>query len=255
MNNINSSSYQYSSAAAAYEKSGVKSQEPSKTEAPPKTDLKEVPGRTIGSPKLSEKALKYYEELKKKYSNMDFILISPDMKEEAERNKGMYSSSKELLVLIDSDKIERMAEDEEFRKQYETILDNATSQIKVMKQSLGSNAKKVKSFGMTIDDKGLTSFFAVIDKSLELQRERIADNKEESAKAAKEAARKKSQEKLSGKTNEYQSDRESSDTVTVTANSWNELLNKIEKVIFSDTADSSKTESKNQIGQNIDYIL
>lgn len=255
MNHINSSSYRYGSAAAAYEKSGVKAQEQSNTEASQKTDLKEVPGRTIGSPKLSEKALKYYEELKKKYSNMDFILISPDKKEEVERNKGMYSSSKELLVLIDSDKIERMAEDEEFRKQYENILDNATSQIQVMKQSLGSNASKVKSFGMTIDDQGLTSFFAVIDKSLELQRERIAENKEDSAKAAKEAARKKSQEKQAEKSKGYQSGKEKSDTVTVTANSWNELLNKIENVIFSEPADSSKTESKNQIGQNIDYAL
>ncbi|MDE6927051.1 MAG: hypothetical protein K2P59_17705, partial [Acetatifactor sp.] len=30
-------------------------------------------GKTIGQPKLSDKAAKYYEELKKKFSNMDFI--------------------------------------------------------------------------------------------------------------------------------------------------------------------------------------
>ncbi|MDE7207465.1 MAG: hypothetical protein K2N90_09985, partial [Lachnospiraceae bacterium] len=33
-----------------------------------------VSGRTVGNPMLSEKAAKYYEELKKKYGNMDFIL-------------------------------------------------------------------------------------------------------------------------------------------------------------------------------------
>ena len=71
--------------------------------------LNEVSGRTIGQPKLSDKALKYYEQLKKRYSNMDFVLVSPEMKAEAERNKGMIPSSKQLLVLIDADKIERMA--------------------------------------------------------------------------------------------------------------------------------------------------
>lgn len=35
-----------------------------------------APGKTIGQAKLSEKAKKYYEELKSKYQNMDFILVS-----------------------------------------------------------------------------------------------------------------------------------------------------------------------------------
>ena len=35
-------------------------------------------GRTIGQPELSEKAQKYYEQLKKKYGNYDFILVSRD---------------------------------------------------------------------------------------------------------------------------------------------------------------------------------
>lgn len=42
-----------------------------------------VSGKTIGSPKLSKKAADYYESLKKKYSNMDFILVSEDKKEQA----------------------------------------------------------------------------------------------------------------------------------------------------------------------------
>ena len=36
-------------------------------------------GRTIGQPELSEKAAKYYEQLKKKYGNYDFILVSRDL--------------------------------------------------------------------------------------------------------------------------------------------------------------------------------
>ena len=117
-------------------------------EADKTTKKSKVSGRTIGDPVLSDKAQKYYEKLKAKYSNMDFILVSPEKKEEAESKKGMYQSSKELLVLIDSDKIEKMAEDEEYRAKYEGILNNAASQINQMKDSLGSKADSVSSFGI-----------------------------------------------------------------------------------------------------------
>lgn len=144
-----------------------------------KTEKKtKVSGRTIGEPVLSEKAAKYYEQLKAKYYNMDFILVSPDKKEEAESKKGLYQSSKELIVLIDSDKIEKMAEDEAYREKYESILSNATAQVAQMKSSLGTNGDSVSSIGMTFDDHGNASFFAVVDKSLAAQRERIAQKKE-----------------------------------------------------------------------------
>ena len=127
-------------------------------EADKTTKKSKVSGRTIGDPVLSDKAQKYYEKLKAKYSNMDFILVSPEKKEEAESKKGMYQSSKELLVLIDSDKIEKMAEDEEYRAKYEGILNNAASRLNQMKDSLGSKADSVSSFGMTFDDHGNASF-------------------------------------------------------------------------------------------------
>ena len=223
-------------------------------------NLKDVSGRTIGEPKLSEKALKYYEKLKKKYSNMDFILVAADKKEEAERNKGMYKSTKELLVLIDVDKIERMAEDEAYRKKYEGILSGATAKITQMRSSLGTNANKVSSFGMTFNDHGNASFFAVVDKSLALQREKIAAKREASAKEkkqeAKKAAEKKREEKLREKqTAESGKDIENTDKVTVTANSWDELLKKIDDVIMADMADNILTENERKVGQSIDYAL
>ena len=41
-----------------------------KTETSNRTQKTKVSGKTIGEPQLSEQAAKYYEELKKKYSNM-----------------------------------------------------------------------------------------------------------------------------------------------------------------------------------------
>lgn len=223
-----------------------------KTEKSESTEKKSrVLGRTIGNPELSEKAQKYYEQLKAKYSNMEFILVSPDKKEEAERNKGMYASSKELLVLIDSDKIERMAVDEEYRAKYEAILSGATAQVSQMKQELGTNASQVSSIGMSFDDHGNASFFAVVDKSLAKQRERMEEKRAEAVEERKEAAKEAAEERLEKKKEESQK----TDCVTVTASSWEELLKKIDAVIFAERADSVMTDSEKQVGQSIDYSI
>ena len=155
------------------------------------TKKNKVSGATIGDPKLSEKAAKYYEKLKKKYSNMDFILVSEDKKAEAQANAGKYANANRMVVLIDTEKIERMAEDNKYRKQYEAIISGATNQLSQLKSSLGANASSVKTYGMQVKE-GTASFFAVVDKSLAAQKKRIekkAYQKQEENKAAKKAAR------------------------------------------------------------------
>ena len=208
-----------------------------------------VYGRTIGTPELSEKAKKYYEKLKAKYSNMDFILVSPDKKEEAERNKGMYASSKELLVLIDSDKIEKMAEDEVYRSKYEGILSMASAQVNQMKQELGSKGDSVRSVGMSFDDHRNASFFAVVDKSLAKQRERIEEKRAEAREDRKEAAKKADEKAKADKT------AGKGDEVTVTASSWEELLKKIDRVLYEERADSLMTDAEKKVGQSFDYTI
>ena len=113
-----------------------------------KTDKNgKITGKTIGQPKLSEKAAKYYEQLKKKYSNMDFILVSEDQKENAKAQAGSYANASKTVVLIDEDKIERMVEDENYRKQYEGIIGNAASglsQLESAKAEKKAEEKKAK---------------------------------------------------------------------------------------------------------------
>lgn len=233
-----------------------------KTEKTESTEKKSrVYGRTIGKPELSEKAQKYYEQLKKKYSNMDFILVSSDMKEQAEQNKGMYASSKELLVLIDEEKIERMATDEEYRAKYEAILNNATSQIGQMKTQLGANADNVSSIGMSFDDHGNASFFAVVDKSLAKQKERIEEKREaareERKKAQKEAAQERLEDSRADKAarNEEINRKNQGDYVTVTASSFEELLKKIDTVLMDARTDTVMTEDEKKVGQSFDYSI
>ncbi len=208
-------------------------------------------GKTIGQPKLSDKAAEYYKELKKKFSNMDFILVSNDMKEIAKSRAGSYSNPNKMVVLIDEEKLERMATDEKFRKQYESIISSAGTKLPQMKASLGSNASSVKAFGMQVNDGGTASFFAVVDKSLAAQKKRIEKNAEQKKTAAKKEAKKAAEEKWTEKREEKTETKE--DLVTVSASSIEELLKKINDIVYDARSNSVWTEEEKAIGQHIDF--
>ena len=107
------------------------------------TESKDL-GKTIGDPKLSKEAQKYYEKLKKKYGNYDFILVSKDQKANAQANAAKYANNIKTVVLIDEEKIERMAMDESYRKKYEGILSGATAQLQQLKSSVEKSGADVK---------------------------------------------------------------------------------------------------------------
>ena len=206
--------------------------------------------KEIGEPKLSKKAQKYYDQLKKKFSNMDFILVSADMKEEAEANAGKYGSNKSLIVLIDDEKIEKMAEDAQYREKYEKVLRGATTQFAQMKQDLGSNADNVKAFGMKVNDNGSASYFAVIDKSLATQKKRIEEKAVKNREDKKKAEQQERKDKLDGKYSDS-----AKDEVTVTASSWDELLKKINDTIGEWYGNSVRTQEETWVGQQFDYTV
>ena len=182
-----------------------------------------VTGRTVGNPELSEKAAKYYEQLKSKFGNMEFVLVSKDMKEQAEANATAYANSSKTVVLIDEEKIERMAEDEKYRSQYESLISSAAANLNQIKTGL-SQGSGVTSYGIKINDNGTASYFAVIDKSLAAQKERIEKNAEKKAEEKKAAAKKEKEEKADKLKANKAEESKKSDTVTVTASSVEELL-------------------------------
>lgn len=224
-----------------------------------------VSGKTIGEPKLSDKAKEYYEKLKKKFSTMDFILVSKDMKETAKANAGQYANANKMVVLIDEEKIERMAEDESYRKQYEGIIANASSQLATMQSQFANGQSGVKAYGIQVNDGGNASFFAVVDKSLALQKKRIEkkqeENRAERKKAQKEAYEKRmnkededtSSVKKSDKTDSTDKTGKSEDLVTVTASSLEELEKKIQDMLYDSMSDYVFIPQEKQVGWNVDF--
>lgn len=223
-----------------------------------KTNVKPS-GKTIGNPKLSEEAAKYYDKLKAKFSNMDFILVSNDQKEKAKAQAASYANANKMVVLIDEEKIEKMATDENFRKQYEGIIANAASGMSQLASKLSSTGANVKGYGMQVGDNGVATYFAVLEKSTVAQKERIekkAIEKKEAAKEAKiKAKRKEREERLNPSNKDKSKIKDSDDSITITASSIDELLRKIKDASMEFLSDNTQSAVEKQIGQKFDFSI
>lgn len=230
-------------------------------------------GKTVGEPELSDKAKKCYDDLKKKFGNYDFILVSKDEKENAKANMAKYANGFKTVVLIDEEKLEKMANDDAYRKQIEGALSGATSQLEQLKKSMSESGANVKGYGIQINDDGTTKLFAVLKKSSSDQKARIEKNaakkKAEHKEEAKRAAKKENEERLkesrlkNKETDESKAENDVPDwgrkiktdeeTVTVSADSVEELMGKINDFYFGERSDSVLTSEEMMLGGNIDF--
>ena len=218
-------------------------------------------GMAIGDVKLSDKAADYYKSLKSKFAGMDFIVVSNDMKDTVKQNAAAYGNANKMVVLIDEEKLERMATDENYRNKYEGLIAMAQNRLSEVKNSLVSSGASVKNFGMSIDENGNEKFFATLEKSSELQKERIAKHAEEK-KAQKAEDRKKAEkkaheeqiekirEKNSEKTDSSEDDKE---YVTIESNSLNDLISKVSAYSYQNAEARVKTEAERMIGSHVDF--
>ena len=130
--------------------SALAAEQTAKTDKTAQAEKKgKVAGRTVGNPELSEKAAKYYEQLKSKFGNMEFVLVSKDMKEQAQAEAASYANTSKTIVLIDEEKIEKMAEDEKYRSQYEGLISGAAANLNRIQSGLSQNGG-VTSYGIKI---------------------------------------------------------------------------------------------------------
>lgn len=218
--------------------------------APVKDSKKSSYGKTIGDVSLSQEGAKYYEELKKKYKDMDFILVSNDEVENVEQKAASFANPAKTVVLIDAEKVEKMAKDESYRAKFEGIISGASKQLDELKSKL-SGMNGVKGYGMKVNDDGTTSLFAVMEKSSAAQRERIEKKAAEKKADAKAEAKKTEKEKAK---EAIEKRKEAADnTVTITGNTIDELINKIQDFNMAQRSDFVQTEQELSIGQNIDF--
>lgn len=199
--------------------------------------------------------------------------MSAKTKEAAKAQAASYANPYKMVVLIDEEKIERMAEDEKFRKQYEGMIKNGGNRLEQMAKKIAMSGVSVKSFGMQIQD-DRASFFAAVDSSFatqrKMQQKRLAEKKAAAKKAAKKAEKKKAEERLQEKRKEKNESireekaedaalsdhmRNPEETEIIWASSIEELIKKLEDYTLSHMSDSVQTESEKQLGRSIDFSV
>ncbi|SFB36655.1 hypothetical protein SAMN05216249_12620 [Acetitomaculum ruminis DSM 5522] len=246
----------------------IKSWSPIDTESllvPRQTDY----GNTIGDVKLSDKAADYLNKLKSKFHNMEFITVSEDMKAQVQQNAAAYGNSSKMVVLINEEKLERMATDESFRKKYEGIIAMSQSKMETAKNSLTSSGASIKNFGMSVDSDGNESFFATVEKSQDLQKERIekkaAQKKEEKAKEKKKAEKKAREERIEKAKDKKAKSEDIKDTketekiddkeyLSFEADSLDDLLSKVREYSYDISASKVMTDTEKMLGGRVDYM-
>lgn len=228
-------------------------------------------GMAIGDVQLSDKAKDYYNKLKSKFGNMEFIAVSKDMKEQVKANAAAYGNANKMVVLIDDEKLERMANDEAYRKKYEGIIAMSQAKMASAKNSFASSGANVKNFGMHVNADGSTSCFATLEKSTEAQTKRI-EKKQAEKKAAKakekKAEEKKTQEKrlekakedkkskethLHGKEEENPVKDDNKEYVKFEADSMEGLVHKVTIYAYQQASEAAMTEAERNVGQNFDF--
>lgn len=225
-------------------------------------------GLAIGDVQLSDKARDYYSKLKSKFGNMEFIAVSSDMKDKVKANTAAYGNANKMVVLIDDAKLERMANDESFRKKYEGIIAMSGAKLAGAKNSLAASGANVKNFGISVHSDGTSSFFATVEKLSADQNKRLEKKQaEKKALKAKEKklADKKAQEKRLEKAKEEKKSEKADPTdeerirkvdkeyVMMEANSVEELVNQISKYAYDQSANAVMTDAERNVGQLFDF--
>lgn len=208
-------------------------------------DKAENTQNTIGKPELSETASSYYEELKAKYGDVEFVLVDDEQTGNAKEYASNIRSDKSMIVLISESEVEAMATDENTRTKNEQLITDAQAQMPGLIDQLKESGVEVKSFGIELNADGTSSYFAVIDKSLAAQRERIEKNRTEKLEENAKNEKKADDKKMDGL-------RRQEDLTTVSASDMDELIKKIKDTLYEAKADMVMTEQEKMVGQHFD---
>ena len=194
------------------------------------------------SVQLSDKAKALLQELKKTYNNADIYVAEYETDEEAAEY--LSRGSKDFSVLIDPEELERMANDEEVKKNNLNLLDESLGKLSEMKEELKETGREdeVVTLGVNIGKDGQVSYFAELEKSGERTKEFVDKMLEDKKEANAEKA-----DKVQDKYNFEHSKR-----ATVSANSVEELLEQIKNFNWDNVKEETSIPMP---GKNFDFTV
>ncbi len=187
--------------------------------------------------KLSKKAQKFLDHLRKQYGDYDFLIGNgtDDLKALSK------SGSKEFSVIFSNAELERMANDEKYAAEKMHGVEGAVKMCKRICEENGYVSAfgkgegpngTINKIGVSFDDHGNTKLFAELEKTSSKQRERIEKSRE------KKAEDKRHKETVGVKNPYEKDDKNSVKRATIVASSAEELLEKIKNFDWNKVQDS-----------------
>lgn len=233
-----------------YDKSRVKKESTTEKAAEKKADSvkkEQTAGVNANKPaELSDRARALLEELKKKYTDMDFMVAEYETEEEAAEY--LSRGTKSFSVLIDPQTLEEMAADEEVKEKYLQVMEDSRTQLSGMIEELDDGEEQqVRRVGVSIGKDGSVSYFAELEKTNAKQKERIEKSREEKAEKEEKTEKNKKAEKQEEALKKAASDRRK--RALVEADSIEGLLEKIRSFNWDEVQEA---EVK-QMGGRIDF--
>lgn len=133
---------------------------------------------------------------------MDFFVS--DTTDDTEARQIMSRGTKEYSVLLSSDELEKMAEDDSYYNSRVKDIDGAVSMSKQINGQFGfdsaygkENGTQIAQIGIRLNDDGTTTYFVELEKLSEKQKERIENAKEKKAEDAKRQINPQRKQRLS----------------------------------------------------------
>lgn len=210
----------------------------------------ETKSTTNQTQKLSKKAQEVLNKLKDKYKNMDFFVS--DTTDDDEAKQIMSRGTKDYSVLISSDELEKMANDESYYNSRVSDIDGAVDMSKQINEKFGydsaygkENGTQISKIGIKFNNDGTTTYFVELEKLSEKQKERIESVKE------KKAEEKKAEAKKNDTASKAKETTEATKKTSVQADSLEELMEKIKGIDW----DSIKEETPQTEGGKFDFSV
>lgn len=190
--------------------------------------------------RLSSRAQAFLENLRKTYSNMDFMVADFDKGDNAKEI--LSRGTKEISVLFSSEELEKMASDEKYAKEYMNRVQGAIRMSERINQQFGfessfgktSDKGEITKIGISFNKDGTMSIFAELEKTMDKQKERIEKVRERRTEEKKAAARKEDANRKN---------RVSTKKTTIQASSADDLLKKINEIDWNNVREDKKAES------------
>ncbi len=140
--------------------------------------------------KLSAKAKDFLEKLRQDYGDYGFVIA-----DNVDNPLDVIGpSDKKYFVVLSSDEIERMANDEEYANEIMGKVDSSINKLnEIQEKGLLGEGVRFKKIAISFDDEGNTKLFAELERMSEEQQERLKEAREKRADEKKLAEKEKAQ--------------------------------------------------------------